>query len=571
MTSRREIIALADPVTWIEDNREFEGKPFTMAEFKCWHQPLRDESKVVVILKSRKALFTELLGSKLLWAIDTHPYTGGIYLFPRNKGQAQEFSMTRFSKMIEESSLKNKVLLDNANLKQFLGKGNYKQEICIDGTWPSKKGTANNVRMKAADYMVLDELQDHPFDVMGVVKYCLKNSKYNKTVKGGTPNVSGGIFDDEWENTDQNEWFATCPVCGKKQRITAANIIITDENGDTKTWDENISKDELIPQIAELYWGCLKCHSKIDRNEGEWIPQKPGNAIFQTGYHIYMAMLTINSPWDILEDFYNPKISYRIWKNEVWGVSSSGEDTPFTIESLEKCGNLNRAIGENKDNYKYILALVDWGKSSHVYVEGIRQDGKPKYLGYHCISNSDERRHGDLAVEYLSKFKPDFAGADFGYSTSRTKDLDDGLPDTIVFEMKNVGNMDSEEKIKFSKENSGMLLVDKAWMIELIEKEVMRQEWDFPYKEPVADEVKNFLNMFLNVTKEIQEDRNGNKIIKYVRHSDDHTLILKSMASALKIAIEDYGMMENMQESSIVTDDSINYADQEKEIEKNVG
>jgi hypothetical protein len=380
----RDGLLSIDPVTWIENNLNLDGKPFRING--NGYKPFADiyryigvkalerDSKPIIIVKGRQvgattmaaALECFFMASGSFGTLNRQPIRV-VHCFPL-LDLAASYSKAKLSPMITgakqiEKNPKNgrgksiveakidKTLPSNDSLhfKQFIG-GNQ--------LWVESTGINGDRLMgKTCDVFFADEAQKMRKNAIANSTKILSQAQYGKKTKGvqvyfGTPLQSGSNYWENWNRSSQQYYHLGCEKCNEYFPLFTGN------DDWEKIW------------LYEYIVRCTKCgfeQNKLKAAEnGKWIALNKSHETEYVGFHINQLYNPMYSKEDIIKEHpdNSPVNTERAYRNEVLGMFYSGSSAPITPEEIyEKCADHGRkftksiSITENRRSY----AGFDWG------------------------------------------------------------------------------------------------------------------------------------------------------------------------------------------------------------------
>lgn len=175
--------------------------------------------------------------------------------------------------------------------------------------------------MITADRLVNDEKDSSNQQNLKEFEARLQHSKYKQKHVFSHPSVTGFGVDVEWQESDQKEWFITCPHCGKRQFLS------WDLLDDTKM-SIDIDREIFICKY------CKKELSNKNRVVGEWKARKFKVKPKYSGYHISLLMAPWVSAKEILDKFNDKDSTEQFFYNKVLGLPYVGRGNKLTKEQL---------------------------------------------------------------------------------------------------------------------------------------------------------------------------------------------------------------------------------------------
>lgn len=240
-----------------------------------------------------------------------------IYTLP-TQGDVQDMVGGSFNRIIAQ----NPVLLDWVKDKDTIEQKSVGDSmIFYRGTWTSKQAM-----MIPSGLNIHDEVDASDADV--ITQY---ETRLQAQEDGGWrwyfshPSLTGHGVDIYWQQSDQKEWFITCPHCKEEQ---------------TMTWPDSVDMEREVFQ-------CKHCKEELQtetRINGRWIDKdgtpwdgKPRQGIF-SGWHVSQLMLHNKSAKDIINAFNDPNKTKQYFYNYVLGLPFIGsEDRIDPQEVLRNC------------------------------------------------------------------------------------------------------------------------------------------------------------------------------------------------------------------------------------------
>ncbi len=243
--------------------------------------------------------------------------------------------------------------------------------IYYRGSW-----TPRATIMVTADRIVNDEKDSCSQENVKEFEARLQHSKYKQKHVFSHPSVPGFGVDIEWQESDQKEWFITCPHCKRQQFLS---------------WDL-LEPTKMSIDIDKHIFVCKYCHSELsdkDRANGQWkakiIKDSKGNRIKPkySGYHISLLMAPWVSAKDILDKYNDKDSTEQFFYNKVLGLPYIGKGNKLTKEQL--LDNLDEKIPYPTIDDRVVLG-IDTGLKLD-YVIGTK---------YGLIYNSDAKDYAEL-------------------------------------------------------------------------------------------------------------------------------------------------------------------------------
>lgn len=380
----REGLLNLDPVTWIENNLNLDGKPFRING--NGYKPFADiyryigvkalerDSKPIIIVKGRQVGATTMAAALECFFMASGSFGSGsrrpirvAHCFPL-LDLAASYSRAKLAPMIsgakqmgnQNKGGKNKSIVEARIDKSSASNDNqfFKQFIGGNQLWIESTGIDGNRMMgKTCDVFFADEAQKMRKTAIANTTKILSQAQYGKRTKGvqvyfGTPLQSGSHYWENWNNSSQQYYHLGCKNCNDYFPLFTGN------DDWEKIW------------LYEYTVRCTKCGFEQDKLEaaenGKWVALNSNPEVDYIGFHINQLYNPMYTKEDIIKEqpANSPVNTERAYRNEVLGMFYSGSAAPITPEEIyEKCADhgrkFTRSISINE--VKPIYAGFDWG------------------------------------------------------------------------------------------------------------------------------------------------------------------------------------------------------------------
>lgn len=367
---------------------------------------LNDDSHHRVIQKSAQMGVSEIMARECICKLCKIDRTKALYTLPTDS-DVGIFSDTRIKPIFEDSPSISKWARGTDNLGRKQIRNSF---LIMRGSWDVRLA-----QMMDIDFLYLDEFDRHKPGIIGSLRARMDASVHRYETDYSTPTVKGYGINYLFADTDQKEWFVTCPVCGAEQFMTEEHILFRPDDGDRR----------------DGYFGCLhkKCAAPLERYEGIWKPTAKGK-VLMSGYHVSQAMSPSKSAQDILDTKSDAVLEQDYW-NYTWGLPFSGS-SDNSIDSVK----YNKLYGDFTLNPKVRsggLAImgIDWGKPwSWAEIRTIDLEEKTsKIVWIECFKSDDPDMHSERMIDLARESEACMVVADIGYSDSRGYKLKQNLGD----------------------------------------------------------------------------------------------------------------------------------------------
>lgn len=307
------------PYTWILQNniKNEVGTPISFDE-RPWQKAIyNDLSPNQVFLKPPQIGATVMNTLKSLW-VAYNLKKQIIYTLP-TQGDVQDMVGGSFNRIIAQNPILQQWIKDHDTIEQ---KAVGDAMIFYRGTFTSKQAM-----MIPSGLNIHDEVDASDPQVITQYETRLQAQK-----DGGWrwyfshPSLSGHGVDVYWQQSDQKEWYITCPHCNESQVLS---------------WPQNIN-------VERQEYVCSACDTRLPsdaRLAGEWRNKDgvkwdghiKGDYKF-SGWHVSQLMLANKSAASIIEAFEDPLKDKQYFYNYVLGLPFIGsEDRIEPKEVLRNC------------------------------------------------------------------------------------------------------------------------------------------------------------------------------------------------------------------------------------------
>ena len=439
---------------WIQENRivNEKGDPIEFTDHLFQYDIYSDESPNIAVMKPAQVGLSTLQILKNHY--DAKRYKLDIIYTLPTDGDVNVFVSGKVNRIISNNPcmLADVVDKDSIEQKQIGESFEY-----FRGTWTKKAAI-----MITADRLTHDEIDSSKLDVIADYQSRLQHSKLKQTHVFSHPSVPNKGVHGYFMQSDQKEWFITCPHCQKKQYMEW-------NTEDPKRMSVDIERREYVCK------GCRGVLSDDDRAVGEWVPRRFASKPKFSGYHVTLLM----APWvpasevcakykEVLDgrqtmDYFYNKVLGLPWAG---GGNSVSEDT------------ILGAWTATKNLYKSRLVVgVDTGKDLR-YVVGNRQG----LVGYGQMKDYMPDAANGLRLEetleyYLSKFPDSVMIIDQGGDIIGPRKLRDEYPGR-VFLCHYARDRKTMQLIRWGeKDESGNVTADRNRTMQLVIDEVKERRW----------------------------------------------------------------------------------------------
>lgn len=259
------------------------GKPYAFDKHEYLKQIVDDHHPDQTFLKGAQVGISTVVLLKAIYVAE-HLGKKAIYFFQDDQA-VSDFSNDRCQPMIDDSPYllaRSRGGTGNVGLKHF-GHGGQGNQGSIFFRGLFSKGSAKSID---ADLIVLDEVSEMKDENRQLARDRIMHSDLQWMMHLSQPDVPGRNIDAEFSTTDQHYWNVICPGCGHRNSLEL-------------TFPENFFpvaelNKKSLPDGMTHYRGCLKCKTKLNVGQGEWIAKFPNRV--RRGYHLSQLNTQILPP-----------------------------------------------------------------------------------------------------------------------------------------------------------------------------------------------------------------------------------------------------------------------------------
>jgi hypothetical protein len=190
-----------DIVTWTQEVRVLNGKPFSFENRNYLLPIYRDETKEIYIAKGRQTEITEFALNWLLFKLANNPGTVGLYISDRDS-HTSKFSKLRLKdRAIGQSKILQSIIPINkhSSTTQPFANGSV---LYMHSAW----GEFDQARSIPADFVVVDEIQSVNVKEIDVLQEALSHSDFGYMIGIGTGSEEGSDWHKLWQTGNQCIW-----------------------------------------------------------------------------------------------------------------------------------------------------------------------------------------------------------------------------------------------------------------------------------------------------------------------------------------------------------------------------
>lgn len=355
--------ASVDLATWICENTTINKKPFSFEHYPFQREIAADEHPDLSCEKCSQVGLTEVQIRKFFAILRRNTGIAGIFTLPNEKMFKRVYN-GRMKPILDADAIFNPALaikpVRNMDMTQIGDSFGY-QTGCTEGD-------ATSI---SADFLMHDELDLSPMDMIGLFQSRLQNSAMKMTQAFSTPTFLDYGINRGYQLTDQREYMIKCRACNHHQipRFDFPFLHIPDFHLEV----EKIT-DITQEQIAELdldgvYVRCEKCCRPLDLNDAEnreWVATYP-NRTASRGYKVRPFATARIAPGYVFKQLgkYLQRDFLRGFYNTVLGEPFTESSAQLQRHEIEACMEPNgRPPNISKDTPVFLG--LDMGQVCHL-------------------------------------------------------------------------------------------------------------------------------------------------------------------------------------------------------------
>jgi hypothetical protein len=440
---------------WLIDNeiKNEKGDLITFDEHLFLYDIYRDQSPKLVVMKAAQVGLSTLEVLKNIYDAKHHKMDI-IYTLPTND-DVRTFVSGKVNRIISNNPVLQGYTADQDSIEQKMIGG--QSMLYFRGTWDKRKAT-----MVTADRLVHDEKDSSKQDVIADYQARMQHSKFGQTHVFSHPSVAKKGVHQEWLQSDQREFFITCPHC-KKMQYLEWNL------EDDRRMSVDIERKEFICKA------CKGILSATDRSIGEWIPKKFVVQPEWRGYHVSLLMAPYQTASQIVKKYQevlDGEQTMDFFYNKILGLPYAGGGNVVTEDMI-----LGAVTGEMNNHKGRMVIGVDTGIALRYVIgnkEGLMGFGEMKDYS----PDATNKLLLNQTLEYfLVKFPNSIMVIDQGGDIIGSRKLRQKYPGR-VFLCHYAADRKTMQLIRWGeKDESGNVLVDRNRMMQLVIDEVKDRRW----------------------------------------------------------------------------------------------
>lgn len=265
--------------------------------------------------------------------------------------------------------------------------------------------TEGDATSTPADFLMHDELDLSPEDMIALYQSRLQNSTMRMTQNFSTPTYETFGIDRGYALSDQREYVIKCSACNHHQipLFNPVSVFIPNFRIDVSDFADLTAEQIATLNTQESYVRCDKCSKPLDLGNPEireWVARHPSRENFR-GYQIRPFSTSRLNPHYVFQQLarYQGLGFIRGWYNTVLGEAYTNAAAKIQRGDIEKC-MLGPKTPEVPSGRKVFLG-VDVGFLCHLTLSFDDDDGNPVLFYFEAVPiGALEDRVRDLRKVY---------------------------------------------------------------------------------------------------------------------------------------------------------------------------
>jgi len=241
----------------------------------------------------------------------------------------------------------------------------------------------------SADFLMHDELDLSPEDMIALYQSRLQNSEMKMTQRFSTPSFKGFGIDRGFQLSDQREYVIKCEACNHHQipLFTPAFVYIPDFKFDVSDFADLTAAQIATLNTQDAYVRCDKCSARLDLANAdlrEWVAKYPSRTLVR-GYQIRPFSTSRLDPAYVFQQLvhYQSLGFLRGWYNTVIGEAYTDANAQLQRGDIEACMQGPRVPEVPTSRRVYIG--VDVGFVCHLTLSFDDDDGNPVFFYFEVV------------------------------------------------------------------------------------------------------------------------------------------------------------------------------------------
>lgn len=371
-----------DLATWITENTTINKKPFSFASYPFQEAIAADEHTNLYCEKCSQVGLTEIQIRKFFALLRRNTALSGIFTLPNEKMFKRVYN-ARMKPILDADAVFNPPMgaqpIRNSGMTQILDSFGY-----ITGC---TEGDATSI---SADFVMHDELDLSPMDMIGLFQSRMQNSTMKMTQSFSTPTFLDFGINRGYQLSDQQEYLAKCPCCNHWQipRFDFAFLKIPDFHLEVEKITDITPEQIAEMQLDQIMVICEKCARPLDLSNvemREWVPTFSSRTTAR-GYKVRPFSTHRITPGYMFSQLgkYQQQDFLRGFYNTVLGEPFTESSAQIQKHEIEKVLAPSGAV-PNISRDKPVFLGLDMGQICHLTLHTLDENENPVFILFEQI------------------------------------------------------------------------------------------------------------------------------------------------------------------------------------------
>lgn len=366
---------------WICANTTIKRRPFSFRDYPFQKEIADDMHPDMSVKKCSQVGLTETQLRKFLAILARGNGLSGIFTLPNEKMFTRVYN-ARLKPLIEQDEIFNPPM-DVSPVRR-------RDTVQIRDSFGYITGcTEGDATSTPADFLMHDELDLSPEEMIALYQSRLQNSDMKITQKFSTPTFAGYGIDKSYALSDQREYLYRCHKCNHWQimRFDLDHLTIPGYRYDVTNLTELAAEQIATLNVHDAYFRCEKCSTRANLSNAEqreWVATYPNRTAFR-GYQVRPSSTARLQPSYILNQLakYQAQGFLRGFYNTVLGEAYVSAEAQLQRSDIEKCMTGGAPPTISKDTPVYLG--VDIGFQCHITLSIDDEVGQPHFILFQTI------------------------------------------------------------------------------------------------------------------------------------------------------------------------------------------
>jgi transcription elongation factor Elf1 len=362
---------------WILENTFHRGRKFSFKGYEFQKAIADDMHPELSVIKPSQTGLTEVQLRKFLAILARNTGCAGIFSMPNGNMLKRTYN-ARLKPIIEGASIFNPPGVtpvrryDQVQIRDSFGY----LTGCTDGDATST----------SADFLMHDEVDLSPMDILDLYQSRLQNSDMKITQRFSTPTWGGYGIDKFYQMSNQFEYFQRCQSCNHEQIpvFTPEFVKIPDINWEVEDFLDLAPESILTLDTHEAFIVCQNCGKRLDVANPtlrQWVARFPSRSAFR-GYRVRPFSTSRLPPGYIFSRLAKAlnEGTIRHFRNTVLGETHNSADSQIQRGDIETCMKTPTTPEVSQDTLVYIG--LDVGFTCYLTLSFDDEVGLPVYFRF---------------------------------------------------------------------------------------------------------------------------------------------------------------------------------------------